>query len=513
MRRFAYYAAVTIAVLWYTIPWEIEQTHGQVGARVHRFQQPSLALDEPLKADEPLPLQPAYNPMVGSEEQPTDDPVHGSGEPTMHDPIFSSEQPPLGAETLPIAGTEETLTENSTIAAVEKLLQTWNEKPGLELPAEHNRQTLLDLTRCIYNTTCSKQPRLVIFVSPEFHNNGILAGGPNRERSILRAFNSLNVSYVYSPNDMNWAQSVYALFPSQVRAVIFDPAALKSCFQDTRGCLRSPDNLQGIPAWKMFSYSYLPDGQPTSPLGFAWTLSPELFTRGQTYVGYSIERSCRSTPFIEPADRLDRAFILANLETYFWRTHNVWPAKYFEDVGQQLGAQFAASLDPVVARLDLYPETKGHHSVPTGLVELNGLSPQQWLEAVSKSKLLIGLWDPREMAEVFEALCLGVPFLNPIHDWDASNPTDTTKWLTQNTGLINLGPPYVYHVFAKDYDGFKNAIADALTHPIGSYIREDMTEAAVQRRVAAILDRDWKAEAQAVLDSRKASGEGVEFLL
>ncbi|KAJ6470624.1 hypothetical protein C8R47DRAFT_1222519 [Mycena vitilis] len=392
-------------------------------------------------------------------------------------------------------------TEESMMDAVERLLEATS---GDESKREHNRKSLRGMVECMYNRHCKRTPKLLILGSADF---GSAAG---HEPSILAAFDNLKVSYIYSARDIVFAHGIHALFPSYTRAVIFEPPELTECVEDTRECLRSPENQDGIPVWKLFTWTQYPGGQPASPLGFAWTLAGETFPHGETYVGFSVERSCREIPYVPPTERLDRSFILATLETFFYGPrHNNWPPRYFEDSSAETGAQLVASLDPVHARLVQYPEVEGQH-VPSNLVELGWLPPRRVLEEISKSRLLVGLWDPREQSIVYEALCLGVPFLNPIRSWDENNPNDTSKWTTQNMGLNDWSPPYAYNVFWHDYEGFKKAIADAMTHPIERYIPERMTDAALEKRISAILERDWKTEAQAALD---ASGKRKDFLL
>ncbi|KAJ7729672.1 hypothetical protein DFH07DRAFT_895489 [Mycena maculata] len=497
IRRFTYCLISGLAILaWYTNGPQLIHRDGDK-SQVHHFSKP------PLVGNPPPGLPSIDKPMVGAQEPPNRDmDVSRAPEAVFEQKLKESEPNPQKDSEIFRLPNEESMAE-----AVERLMQT--------VPTEqaaHNRRNLLNLIECIYDTLCTRQPQLVIFVTAQLSRVGET---PGREPSIIHAFNNLDVSYVHSARNLDFALSVYRLFSTQVRAVIFDGTEFEACLTDIQKCIRSSENLDGIPVWKMFSLlGSFPDARPAPPLGFAWTLATEMGRRGETYLGYSIEKTCRETPpFIESANRMDRVFLLANLETYMWPTHNVWPPEYFEDVGAQTGAQFVASLDPVVGRLSAYPKAKGIHATPFNLVEIGGLPPDRVLEEVSKSRLLLGLFDPREMTVVFEALCLGVPFLNPIRSWDHSNPNDTYKWETQNTDLNNLGPPYVYNVFAKDYDGFKRAIVDAVTHPIESYIPEHMTEVAVENRIADFLARDWRMEAQAVLDSRKASGQPEAFLI
>jgi len=50
--------------------------------------------------------------------------------------------------------------------------------------------------------------------------------------------------------------------------------------------------------------------------------------------------------------------------------------------------------------------------------------------------------------------------------WDAAEPENRDKWSVQHGMIKHLNPPYVYHVFKGDHDGFVDAIKDAVSHPI-----------------------------------------------
>ena len=137
----------------------------------------------------------------------------------------------------------------------------------------------------------------------------------------------------------------------------------------------------------------------------------------------------------------------------------------------------------------------------------------------------------------YDALCLGVPFINPIVEvshlvqvplpiswclilylkWDHDNPGDRSKWYTQHEPLSKLGSPYVYNVFKNDTEGFVRAIEAALENPIerfvtsviqfdqkadrfycASSVLDRMRLGAVERRLGAILEHDWEAEASSL---------------
>ncbi len=66
----------------------------------------------------------------------------------------------------------------------------------------------------------------------------------------------------------------------------------------------------------------------------------------------------------------------------------------------------------------------------------------------------------------YEALCLGVPFINPILHWDENHPEDREGWDSMHGLLKLLDPPYVYNVKRGDREGFAKAIKSAIEHPI-----------------------------------------------
>ncbi|KAJ7235499.1 hypothetical protein C8J57DRAFT_1248342 [Mycena rebaudengoi] len=410
--------------------------------------------------------------------------------------------PPRETAHAAIAPPNIPLSKASMVDAVTILLHTFEKTTGLPKQiADHNRRAMSDLVECIYSRKCKKRPKLVILESIHFQW-ALMTGERGAEawvRSTVRAFDKLGVSYVYSPQDPEWAQSVHALFARQVAAVIFDRDAVKACFAGPTTCARSARNPDGIPAWKIFSwYDGQPGDEPDSPLGHAWTLMPEMFHEHGTYVGYSIQ--AEAVPFVDPADRVDHAWILANLETYFYLHHNIWSHDYFERAGLETGMEFIAALHPEQGRLSAYPYTHNVISVPSNLVDIGTAENSGvLLPKLAESRMLIGLFDPRDLPIVYESLNAGVPFLNPIRNWDVNNPSNRSEWQAGSFGVKHLDPPYVYNVFKDDYAGFKAAIEAAIKHPIKSFVLEHMKEAAVEERIGKILDRDWKTEAQTLL--------------
>jgi hypothetical protein len=106
----------------------------------------------------------------------------------------------------------------------------------------------------------------------------------------------------------------------------------------------------------------------------------------------------------------------------------------------------------------------------------------------------------------YDALCLGVPYINPILDviyftslrylstklhfqWDKNDPTNRDKWSGQQGMLKDFDPPYVYNVFRGDKEGFIKAIKDALANPIerSSYLHDISTLFLIFKRETVIF--------------------------
>nr|GAT58765.1 predicted protein [Mycena chlorophos] len=514
-RRFGWYCVIVGVLLFLSycnpIPWQqindLLQAPSQfVENTKHKFKRPKPKPAQPIEEDFidwPLPNPQSFpDPMVGAEEF-GDSLVDEEEIPADETPSFPPSTFDESHSSMPLVSLEDRM------AAVERLLKS--DGDDLLPPAGHNRKALHDLTLCIYDPQCSKTPQLIILVSNPFHKAILSPPHGNLKLSVLHALDSLNVTYVFSPKDVGWAQSVHEVFSDETRAVIFDPSDLRSCLDDTVGCVRSAENNAGIPAYKMFSWEDEASGTPPSPFGHAWTFTAEQDHRGSSFVGFAVPGTCRqSAPYVMPSERLDRVWVHAQVETQFWHTQNVWPAAYFEDAGKELDgkAEFVAALHPTDGRLKDYAMAADVHTVPDNLFELQ-VEHEDMLREIGRSRLLLGLWDPRSTYSVLEAMCLGVPFLNPVKQWDPNNPSDRSQWIAQNPELITVDPPYVYNVFEGDYAGFKDAISKAMDAPIPGFIPPHLTETALRLRLVNLLARDWKAEAQKV----EGVGAGAGFLL
>ncbi|KAF8311078.1 hypothetical protein DL93DRAFT_2083784 [Clavulina sp. PMI_390] len=124
------------------------------------------------------------------------------------------------------------------------------------------------------------------------------------------------------------------------------------------------------------------------------------------------------------------------------------------------------------------------------------MSDKDLLGEVAKASIFVGLWDPRDMVQPYVALCMGVPYLNPISTHDPEHPDDRRAWVAQNTALKWVDAPYVYNVFKQDEAAFQDALRGSVENTFDSYIPPSMTMIAVRARWAKFLDTNWLAKAE-----------------
>src|SRR5258708_7617493 len=107
---------------------------------------------------------------------------------------------------------------------------------------------------------------------------------------------------------------LYKMIPGLVKLIFMDSKDTTDCYNDRRKCILSESNPTGIPPWKVFSFSFWAGSH--NPLGSKWTVSPENYT-ANTYLGYSVEESCRQQVFVKHQERENQAWILAKYLHYF----------------------------------------------------------------------------------------------------------------------------------------------------------------------------------------------------
>lgn len=214
----------------------------------------------------------------------------------------------------------------------------------------------------------------------------------------------------------------------------------------------------------------------TVGLGAPFTFSPEDFGRwpgisdgtNNTYLGYNLEKTCLQTPYVPFKQRPRQGYVLAKSATLFRRKDYILRAGipedqlesvFYETLAIEADLAFVGHFDRAAAP-DLQP--------PSGIINLAEMPSFDRPGTIAQSRVLVGLGSPRMTPDPWEALCLGVPFINPVRRWDRNNPKDRSKWESQHDALIHYGldEPYVYHVKVGDEEALKKAIIKAMETPI-----------------------------------------------
>ncbi|KAJ6505244.1 hypothetical protein C8R45DRAFT_894550 [Mycena sanguinolenta] len=379
--------------------------------------------------------------------------------------------------------------------------------PGGQLEEDHswmaeNDRTLVSLFRCVEQRSCRNQTKVVILAGGPFR--AVLRGDNGGEaiwaNSTILALQRLGYSFLYSGSRLHTSQ-LYSMFRHLVVAILADVADVKTCFHD-HDCVLMENKPRGIPAWKLFSFHFWTS--PDNPLGRKWTLSPELWRDSyNTYLGYSIESQCARQTFVPFNVRPAQAFVYSKEVGNFNNNQYAWAPDFFDAASAAAGVEFIAG----VHQKDL-PEF-----FPSKITNVGFMPQAEFYSTIAKSRAVIGVGRPTTSPTPYEALCFGVPFINPIINWDRKNPTDRMRWDSQHNTLKHLDPPYVYNVFKGDKEGFVNAVVQATSRSIEGFVLPDMRMSAIEARLGAILETDWKAEAAELLADRKASREGETFWL
>ncbi|KAJ7740871.1 hypothetical protein B0H14DRAFT_477129 [Mycena olivaceomarginata] len=368
-----------------------------------------------------------------------------------------------------------------------------------------NQKTTYALFHCISRGDCAQnQTKVVLIAQFDFIDpmeGGFIGGEAIWAGSTIRALDNMGYSVLYARN-LDTAGQLYTIYGHLVKMVIASPGDIEHCVGEER-CARTAANPAGIPLWKFFAFHFW--SQAAHPLGSKWTLSPEDY-HTNSYLGYSIEAQCSRYPFILHSERKRQAYILAKFLNFFTPEQRAWQPDFFDAAANATRVSF------VMASVELSDMPKlrpGELSPSIENIARAGelFSQDEFYHILSHSVALVGVGHPEISPTPYDALCLGVPFVNPIVAWDTNDPNDRTRWTTQHDLLIEFSAPYVYHVFKGDRDGFVNAIKSAAENPIESYVLERMKIGSVEYRLGKILEHDWRAEAAELLQARKAGLE------
>jgi hypothetical protein len=331
----------------------------------------------------------------------------------------------------------------------------------------------------------------------------------------------MGYTLLYTKFSNEHVASLYAQFPDLVKAVVMNPDMIEECLGST-SCIKSAENPLGVPLWKIFSFNFWNSAE--HPLGGAWTISPEDWPRihpdgggkDNFYLGYSVERACRTHRVVPTSERPGHVYIFGKLYKFFTPDEDyAWEGVDFPSLG--FSAVAGVILDSGVPLPDDMP-------LPGGITNLGRLNQSAFLNAIGSARAVLGVGNPQTSPTAYDALCLGVPFVNPVTGWAGDDPEDRTRWYVQHEGLKFEDEPYVYHVRHGDVDGLRRALRKAYETPIdrsalfvlcdargysachSRYILERMREDAVKARLGDLLTRDWRARAARILEEREQAG-------
>ncbi|KAI0317949.1 hypothetical protein OF83DRAFT_84019 [Amylostereum chailletii] len=399
-----------------------------------------------------------------------------------------------------------------------------------------NNAALSSLLICMQKNDCEpNQDKVVILSSFHFKGavNGWTAGEDVWARSTIIALRNLGYTILYAASKDHTIR-LHQMIPSLVIAIFAEQAMLDECFDDEIECIKSIHNPYGLPIWKMLAFFWWQP--PTGPLGGMWTLSPEPYEMQgmgpSLYLGYSIEHSCANIPFVPHHKRPERAYILTKRLRYLAESKDrAWPPEYFATASREIGVELMLGTQEESVMGEDGEVFRPQDSLGETLNLVQEMPMNQFLTELSKSRVLIGVGRPSTCVSStspslrpftpflssptpYEALCLGVPFINPILSWDPKRPTDRSLWRSQHSTLKSLDPPYVYNVFINDKQGFVKAIKSALNNPIDSFVPEHMRMKSIESRLQHILERDYYTAAKHALERRKlGQEEGPYFTL
>jgi hypothetical protein len=291
-------------------------------------------------------------------------------------------------------------------------------------------------------------------------------------------------------NDSSWESITFfghPGFPDKPQLPNTEDADTSRPAQPEWECMQRPEYPQGIPLWKMFAMHFW-DTSNEHPLGGLWTLAPEPYStfpqlahrpEHNLYMGYSIAAYCREA--VPASQRPNQAYILAKIPKYFDPPTYAFSNHTFSDIERETGITFVAGTgEPGSALPD------------PGITNFGFMNATSFRDVLAHSKALVGIGRPGLSPTPYDALCMGVPFINSVTSWNKQDPDDQSKWGSQHDALFDIGEPYVYQVKQGDQDGLKAALQKAVGNPIEPFVPTRMTERAVEARYRMLVETDWE---------------------
>jgi hypothetical protein len=211
-------------------------------------------------------------------------------------------------------------------------------------------------------------------------------------------------------------------------------------------------------------------------------------------------------PAVPFAERPHRVYLMAKYGAYFDRNRHgyrvAWPDDFYARVTDELRQtwpDFEIVAGVVDGRTKQEKEAEGEMVLPAGIRNLGKLNASAFDEAVTSSRLLLGVGKPGLSPSPYRALAQGVPFLNPLYHAHGES---------QHATLREKGrAPQVYNVMAGDYEGFRDAIKAAMDTAIEPWVAPWMTREAADARMRHLMEHDWQSDAAEILEQRRQGNE------
>ncbi|KAJ7747138.1 hypothetical protein DFH07DRAFT_578493 [Mycena maculata] len=338
-------------------------------------------------------------------------------------------------------------------------------------------------------------------------------------RPLLELMQEQDIFIIYAAfPDKTFHTDFYLLGNDLITHAWMDDEHLIWCFQDPHSCMQSERNLEGIPLWKMFAFTFWgslprsgkwlpPPTDDTSwsfnPLGREWNLVPYQMPEGHFYIGYHYER-CQALQYVPFAQRPDQIVVLAKKSEYF---HNnallLDPSTFYTRLKNATGYHIVSN-----ARVeDGYP-------IPEGLNNIGLLPQAEYDLQLANTKALLGIGKPQISPTPYASLCRGVPVIIPYRSDTGCparpGPNEYCGFyaeIHQHGPAAAIGEPYIYTVdVTGPVEDIIQTIQRAVNTPIEPFEPEEMTKGAVRQRLLDYFDVDWEAHGE-------AKGFGTEELV
>lgn len=233
---------------------------------------------------------------------------------------------------------------------------------------------------CAFDTLGVVLRSVRVFVLGTLSDTSVLISALRTYAQVI-AIKNAGYTYLYAENASQLV-SVYAHEPSRVKVVLINEPQFEACLavdpsKGWAGCIKTKEYLEGIPIWKFFHFYFWRDGPMV--LDKRWMLSPEnyhAFDRGvpysrsdssmsddspsststplrdasaitgsTQYLGYSVEPSCLSVPFVPHSQRpKNQAYIFSKRFSYFipGSPFTAWPAELYDAAHALANVNFIA---------------------------------------------------------------------------------------------------------------------------------------------------------------------------